>query len=932
MNSNPSMAGLASLVQSRGREGDSVLVHMTPGEVKGLQALALAHGGQLTINPETGLYEANFLKKLLPTIIGFALAPLTAGTSLAFLGNPLVSGALVGGIEGLRTGDLGKGLMAGLGAFGGASLGAGLTAAAGTGAGAAGAGTSTAGLTGSELAKMGADDVLTNTIYGGLPETAAAASGAGAAGAAGAAGGAGSTFGTFGKGLQALGTQAGRSAFMGAVPGGTAGIAAGGMGIANALTPDYKQPDLSTTIDPSYYESYGYDTGEGRFLGGQWRGNYPGFPRPPGMAGGGVIPAPNGNYPLAKPSNSVGGYEIDVDPYTGEERFADGGSVGNQSLESYYQSLLAPPAQQAAPNQAFSNYLQGLNQFVTSPVAPPPKQQPPATGVAPPGAGGRPIAGGGRPPVSQPPNARFPYRGRYGGDEGDAFLNTGDMYGGGDGAMRWDANQGRFVSDAPRTPFSAGNMPSGSPFSGFGGIDFSALQRMFSGGAGASGGNMKWDADRGQFTSDEPMTNQYDQFTGDMGQGAGQGMDQGAAGTPPQDQGQQPYDFSGMDFSGLQNANFNMSGIGGSGSYMPDMSQQAQPDMGQQYQPYTGQQYAPETPETYDNPFANQQYQQYQPDMSQQYAAETPYYSSIPQFDTSAPNRTYAQAMQEYQPEYAGGTPNYDMGNQPIQEFLGTPYMPEMAYSPPTDVTNQYAPGVQAEQRYLPDIMAAETYNPRSNEQPSFSDFASQMGYTPTPAMDYNPQPMPQPSPPMDEGRFYTPLQEYFSEQIPSMPQQQAPQQAAQNPFTSDLPQPDMSSFGGFGGMPYTNQFNPAALQAPQQPMPQQPSFDMSSFSGGDMGMFAAGGPIQYAAGGKFLRGPGDGMSDDIKANINGEQEARLADGEFVIPADVVSHIGNGSSEAGADRLHEMMANIRKARTGRTRQAPEIDADKYLPA
>jgi len=104
----------------------------------------------------------------------------------------------------------------------------------------------------------------------------------------------------------------------------------------------------------------------------------------------------------------------------------------------------------------------------------------------------------------------------------------------------------------------------------------------------------------------------------------------------------------------------------------------------------------------------------------------------------------------------------------------------------------------------------------------------------------------------------------------------------------------------------------------------------MSSFDGGMD--FAAGGPIGYAAAGKFLRGPGDGMSDDIKANINGQQEARLADGEFVIPADVVSHIGNGSSEAGANRLHEMMASIRKARTGRTRQAPEIDADKYLPA
>ena len=88
----------------------------------------------------------------------------------------------------------------------------------------------------------------------------------------------------------------------------------------------------------------------------------------------------------------------------------------------------------------------------------------------------------------------------------------------------------------------------------------------------------------------------------------------------------------------------------------------------------------------------------------------------------------------------------------------------------------------------------------------------------------------------------------------------------------------------------------------------------------------------QYAAAGKLLKGPGDGMSDDIKANISGRQEARLADGEFVIPADVVSHLGNGSTNAGARRLYKMMADIRSARTGRRRQAPAVKADRYLPA
>jgi hypothetical protein len=100
----------------------------------------------------------------------------------------------------------------------------------------------------------------------------------------------------------------------------------------------------------------------------------------------------------------------------------------------------------------------------------------------------------------------------------------------------------------------------------------------------------------------------------------------------------------------------------------------------------------------------------------------------------------------------------------------------------------------------------------------------------------------------------------------------------------------------------------------------------------------AAGGGIaglprnEYKAGGRYLSGPGDGMSDNIKANIDGVQEARLADGEFVIPADVVSHIGNGSSNAGAKRLHTMMARLRKARTGNPKQGKQIKPEKYLPA
>jgi hypothetical protein len=110
----------------------------------------------------------------------------------------------------------------------------------------------------------------------------------------------------------------------------------------------------------------------------------------------------------------------------------------------------------------------------------------------------------------------------------------------------------------------------------------------------------------------------------------------------------------------------------------------------------------------------------------------------------------------------------------------------------------------------------------------------------------------------------------------------------------------------------------------------------------GDIGpptsMLANGGiaelPSEYAAGGKLLQGPGDGMSDSIPAVIKGPrpQRAALAQGEFVVPADVVSHLGNGSTDAGAKRLYAMMNNIRKARTGTKKQGRQINPNKFMPA
>ena len=100
----------------------------------------------------------------------------------------------------------------------------------------------------------------------------------------------------------------------------------------------------------------------------------------------------------------------------------------------------------------------------------------------------------------------------------------------------------------------------------------------------------------------------------------------------------------------------------------------------------------------------------------------------------------------------------------------------------------------------------------------------------------------------------------------------------------------------------------------------RDPNFKIGMANGGLM-----------AAHGRYLQGGTDGMADKIPSSIDGDQPAALSHGEFVIPADVVSHLGNGNSDAGAEKLYQMMARIRKARTGNSDQGKKINPDKFMP-
>jgi len=147
----------------------------------------------------------------------------------------------------------------------------------------------------------------------------------------------------------------------------------------------------------------------------------------------------------------------------------------------------------------------------------------------------------------------------------------------------------------------------------------------------------------------------------------------------------------------------------------------------------------------------------------------------------------------------------------------------------------------------------------------------------------------------------------------------------------TQIPQPTRTPYTGkpsmgtryFTDTQYVAPADAAAVRASQQGLAQQ------------LGQLAQ--PVQAAQGGlmaakgTYLRGNTDGMADELNTSIEGKQPAKLSHGEFVVPADVVSHLGNGNSDAGAKKLYQMMDRIRVARTGTKKQGKEINPDNFMP-
>jgi hypothetical protein len=234
-----SLKHAANHLAAHGRGPDTELIHMTKGEINSLQQLAMAGGGSLTINPHTGLPEAGFLSKMLPMVAGAAAMYFTGGAAAPLIGglsNAATIGLGMGALETARTGSLQKGLMAGMGAYGGAGLAGGLM-----GAGASAMNTTAANATQAANPQLMASEVGREMGQAGFvqPEIAANMNPATATAAD-----------KIGLGASNLGTAAGRNTFMTQMGGGSGllktGLAAAAPMIGSMLQPKTEQPQVAT--------------------------------------------------------------------------------------------------------------------------------------------------------------------------------------------------------------------------------------------------------------------------------------------------------------------------------------------------------------------------------------------------------------------------------------------------------------------------------------------------------------------------------------------------------------------------------------------------------------------------------------------------------------------------------------------------------------
>ena len=872
-----SLHQIANHVQSAGRGDDKILVHMTPGEVKGLQAIAMAHGGSLTINPQTGLPEAGILKTILPMVAGFALGPAGFGIAQSALG----AGAIVGGATALATGSLSKGLMAGFGAYGGFGIGEGLAAAGANAMGNAGANAAAGAADDIAAAKLGSASKFANTGSSYTGTKAAVDTGVDAATKAVESGGF-SGYGGLKPPMGALGAP------VSPAPYGTINTAAGeGM----RLTPGdlVTAPKGTYGLQPEKFTNAQLD----RAMAGNDMSRTLSSSQAAGRGYG--LDIPSTQYPTVATQNPLARAPAMTSPGA-PPSYMDKVSAGFKDVTSSgdkaWQFVKSNPAPFVTAGLGLAQDLMGNKSGAAAPASGPSYLRPYDFSI------------------EQDPNAyaandstaerRYFKEPRYTARPIERIAASGGLMRMAEGG-RTTANTLALPNRPPmeqvameqaigqnmsfpmanqRSPaYSASTNrpqmhevvdPSGGPE-----VDpYTGVPMFASGGIAhyAFGGSATKKAEPTTDTkySYNPETMQYTQTTTTepaantrlTGNPMIDGMiglfgNVGPYGIAPNMQRAGP---GGGNFTGFSK------GFGGLGGATINPAFAAL---------YGNQQSAPQpttTTEVSGGMMAPAGQQQAQPQM-QQANPITPNIN-VPEYQTPEQQLGLEGFYDMMDAQLAKkGAQMQGMANGGIARFGG-------------GGAAQLTPEGAARQNYARENSAGiikgvsddEWNKYKKSQNLSFESAASK-----APTYTYNPQNL---------------------------------------QFTDNAGKVTMGMQPQF--IPMENQY-----------MPDQ-QLGLNAFQGYANGGMAGNSHLGgYSDGGRLLRGPGDGVSDSIPAVIGRRQPARLADGEFVVPARIVSEIGNGSTEAGARKLYAMMDRVQKARkksVGKGKVAVNSKSERFLPA
>ena len=794
-----SLAVLAQNLASKGRNGDTMLVHMTPGEVQGLHALALAHGGKLTINPDTGLPEANFLKRLLPMIAGMALNAFLPGVGTAIgaalggLSGAVGTGILVGGVTGLARGSLKEGILAGLGAYGGASLASGLAGASGA--------QGTAGALGVEGAATGAGSQAAM-----LAEQTAGFGSEGlqklAEGAAYAKGAAPSLTPAFTEGIKALGTEPGRASFMKEIGGKTGLYKAGAAALAPGML---EEPVKTTTPRTESYKMY-----RRPMAFNQETQTFEPLPitsatetTPGGMNSGGIVALADGGN--TQEFATAGTY---FPNYLGLNAVAAGqpeAVISKNALSGYDYAAATPQNEREKQiNQIYNQVLgrqaeqEGLKYWAGTDLSIPDIQRQ-IQGIA------KDIGVKVDPTqLATPTAAQLAAQQSILADPQAAALSA--------------AKSGLAAGMTDQQIADMVNMQYGKSFSAQNVADFLKAQGLT----------------RVPVFDVAPITDVFPEVPNTTPGTA-------VTGTPA-------IDYTAAPKMETVRSDYVK---GGGRTDMPTITNILPTD-----RTYTQNQafallqgYLQSNPNALYGDVVAFARSKGIPDMQAKAAYNEFRFNSL----TGASQRAYDYLMGRA--PYQAGRPE---GSPPIMK----PYAESVGLAPQ---------GFYAGRKMVTD--SSGNVSPVSSSGTSSSGAKVQW------------------------------RNEATGELVDS---------TENDPKYKDNPEWRVVKRNARGGL-----------------------MDIASAAaarGGNVQQYNLGG---YSDGGRLLRGPGDGVSDSIPATIGNKQPARLADGEFVVPARIVSEIGNGSTEAGARKLYAMMDRVQRARaktTGKGRVAKDTKADKYLPA